>query len=413
MKMNKIITLSVITTTLAMSSAYKLPEQSVNSMALGAAYIAHTKGADTTYFNPAGMAFMRDKNFIEASASLIHVFSQEYTLDGVRDGSSEVEDIVVPDFHYVSPKVGDFRFGLSFLIPGGLTRRWETPFQKISAQEFTLKILELNPTMSYKINENFAVGGGVRFIYSEGVVKSDGGTIFPLKREMEGNTIEFGYNLAMLYKAPYEINLAMTYRSNIDLKEKGEANLFLGGVGKQYKDADVTVPLPAGLNIAMSKTFGGYYTIEFVYERTFWSTYKNLDFNYKNPPTNPVLSSAFDDSKARNWKDSDAFRVGLTAGITHELTLMYGFSYDKTPVQNRYIGFELADSDAMVFSGGARYQYSKNFSFGASLLYDIKDDIKLKAGEHDDKSPFNVLNSGGKFDKGGALLGTVGIAYEF
>ena len=101
--MNRIIKLSVLTTTLAISSAYRLPEQSINSMALGASYIAHTRGADTTYFNPAGMAFMKDKNFIEASASLVHVFSQDYTLDGVHDGSSEVEDIVVPDFHYVSP----------------------------------------------------------------------------------------------------------------------------------------------------------------------------------------------------------------------------------------------------------------------------------------------------------------------
>jgi long-chain fatty acid transport protein len=59
------LALSAIASSVVMAGGYKIPEQSLNSMALGAAYVAHTSGADTAYFNPANMAFMADKQYAE------------------------------------------------------------------------------------------------------------------------------------------------------------------------------------------------------------------------------------------------------------------------------------------------------------------------------------------------------------
>lgn len=140
------------------------------------------------------------------------------------------------------------------VAPVELTKHWKTSVQKFFAEEFTLKNVELNPVISHKINENFSIGGGIRIVYSEDIVKSDGNPVGIASRgNMEGDTIEFGYDLAMAYRPTQDINLAVTYRSNIDLKEDGQANLYLGGAGQQY-NADVTVPLPAVLNLAISKT---------------------------------------------------------------------------------------------------------------------------------------------------------------
>ncbi len=408
--MKKVIVLSVITSSLMMAGGYKIPEQSLNGMALGAAYVAHTSGADTAYYNPAGMAFMADKQYMDAGLTLAHLPSNEYTLMSPYSGESEVENILIPYSHYVANAMGDFRWGMSIVAPGGLTKRWKTPYQKLSAEEFTLKIVELNPSFSYKVNDNFAIGGGLRLIYSEGIVKSDGGSIFSVKREMEGDALEFGYNLALLYRAPNDINIGATYRSNVDITEKGEANLYLGGVGKQY-DADVTVPLPAALNISISKTWQDRFTLEFNYERTYWSTYKDLDFNYGEPLANPVLTAAFDDPKARDWKDTDTFRIGATVKMDNKLTMMIGFAIDETPVPQRTIGFELPDSDAKIFSMGFRYQQTENLSWGAAFLYDSKETISLVPNAHEDKN--SVLNYGGSFHEGGAFLTTIGMSYEF
>jgi len=164
------LALSAIVSSVVMAGGYKIPEQSLNSMALGAAYVAHTMGADTAYFNPANMSFMdADKSYLEGAVTLVHLPSIKYSLQGPYSGESEDENIVIPTMHYVAPVIDgmeEFRWGVSLVVPGGLTKRWDTPFQKASAEEFTLEVIELNPSMSYKIAENFSVGAGVRVIYS-------------------------------------------------------------------------------------------------------------------------------------------------------------------------------------------------------------------------------------------------------
>ena len=410
MKMKKVIVLSVAVSGLLMAGGYKIPEQSLNSMALGAAYVAHTNGADTAYYNPAAMVFMEDKHYMSTGLTLAHLPANEYSLIAPYSGESEVENILIPYSHYVAKAMGDFRWGMSIVAPAGLTKRWKTPYQKLSAEEFTLKIMEVNPSFAYKVNEQFAVGGGLRLIYSEGVVKSDGGDIFAVKRDMQGDAIEFGYNLALLYKASNDINVGVTYRSNVDITEEGPANLYLGNVGRQY-DAEVTVPLPAALNVAISKTWNESFTLEFNYERTYWSTYETLDFNYNEDLANPVLTAAFDDPKIRGWKDTNTFRIGATLKMENDITMMMGFSIDETPVSNKYIGFELPDSDAKIFTMGFQYQQTEHLSWGAAFLYDSKEAISLTPRAHEDTR--SVLNSGGSFHEGGAFLTTIGLSYEY
>jgi long-chain fatty acid transport protein len=411
MKIVKILALSAVVSSVAMSGGYKIPEQSLNSMALGAAYVAHTTGADTAYFNPANMAFMADKQYFSGAVTLAHLPSNKYTLGGPLSGESEEENIFIPNMHYVANAMGNFRWGISMVVPAGLTKRWETTFQKASAEEFSLKVVEINPSMSYKVSENFAVGAGLRLIYSEGVVKSDsnGTGALVAKRDMEGDTIEFGYNLAMTYRPTPDINVAVTYRSNVDLKEEGEAELFVNAIDPLENfyegKASVTVPLPAALNISVSKTWYEGYTVEFNYERTYWSTYETLDFEYA------TTLPAFDAPIAKNWKDTNTFRLGLTVKMNEKFTAMYGFAIDETPVPVDHIGFELPDSDAKIYSVGFRYQQTPSLSWGAAVLYDDKEELTLKEGGHEDQK--NLLNKGGKFTDGGAILATVGLSYKF
>jgi long-chain fatty acid transport protein len=410
MKIVKGLALSAAASSLVLAGGYKIPEQSINSTALGAAYVAHTMGADTAYYNPANMSFMEDKSYVEGGVTLAHLPSNEYSL-GPLSGESEVENLPIPYLHYVGKSIGDFRWGVSLTVPGGLTKRWETPFQKLSAEEFTLKIVELNPSFSYKINDQFAIGGGLRALYSEGVVKSEG--THPqygyLMRDMEGDTVEFGYNLALTYRPTPDINLAVTYRSKVDLQEEGTATLE-SDYGPYRGDSCVTVPLPAALNLAISKTWEESFTLEFNYERTYWSAYKNLNFNYSNPTlTDPILIGAFDTSIPKNWKDTDTFRVGATVEMDNKITAMFGFAIDETPAPLETLGFELPDSDAKIFSMGFRYQQSEQLSWGASFLYDSKEPISMPAGINENP----VLANGGSFHEGGAFLTTVGIAYEY
>ena len=415
--MIKRITVSIVASSaVMMAGGYKIPEQSLNSMALGAAYVAHTTGADTAYFNPANMAFMENKQYIEGALTLAHLPSNVYSL-GAFSGESEVENMAIPNLHYVANAMGDLRWGVSLVAPGGLTKQWKTPFQQASAEEFTLKVLELNPSVSYKIADNLALGVGLRIIYSEGIVKSNGATLSRIiqnpraniARDMQGDTVEFGYNAALAYKPTADTNLAITYRSNVDLNEEGTATLSAGGQTVYKGDASVSVPLPAALNIAFSKTWQDKFTLELNYEKTFWSKYKTLDFEYGGANIGP-LTPVFDTPIPREWSDTNTFRVGATVQMDNKLTAMFGFAIDETPVSLQHLGFELPDSDAKIFSMGFRYQQSANLSWGAAFLYDSKEAFGVKPGVNTKVNPSSFTAG---FSQGGAFLSTVGLAYEF
>jgi long-chain fatty acid transport protein len=401
--MKKIITLSLLSSTLLLSSGYRLPESSLNATALSAAYIANAYGADAAYYNPANMALDGENaHQVEGALTYIHLSKTKYTdyRNPAFNSRSRSEDLAAPSLFYVSPEFNNLRYGASLTVPGGLTKRWNSPFAKTFAQEFTLKIIEFNPVLAYKVSDTFAVGGGLRVIYSEGIVKSDGSGINkPAIRDMEAQTTEYGYNLALSYKPLSNLTFSSTYRSNVDINEEGNAKLYLSGTKLYDGGASIEVPLPAVAAFAVAYTMEST-TVEFVYDRTFWSAYENLDFKFKDDV--PVaLKSAFDDPKKRDWEDSNAFRLGVTQNFG-DLTLMGSIAVDKNPVPSKNLGFELPDSDAVLYAGGFRYYINSQLSLGASVLYDKKESRRVNNGE---------IN--GKFKDASAVLVTTGLSYKF
>jgi len=409
--MKKILTSSIVAISIASGAAYKLPEQSLKGTALSAANVASCDGADCAYYNPANISFL-DPNaqFIEGGLTFIHLPKVKFagTQAGIAltpvdaTAKTKIENVAIPSLHYVSKAYGNWRYSVNVTVPAGLSKRWDAPVEKLYAQEFTLKTVMINPSVAYKVNNNFSIALGANIVYSEGKVYSDGSDVkIPAKREMKGDSIDYGYNLAASYRFDNGLKLAATYRSKIKLSEKGKANLYFGGVGQKY-DTTVNIYIPAALNLAISQDIDKW-TLEFVYERTFWSSYKTLDFNYDRPILG-ILKSSFDDPIKKNWKDTNTFRFGVSYRYSDKLTLMAGYSYDQSPIPEKYMSYELPDANANIFSAGFKYQQTKNFAWGVGVLYDSKKKRTITN---------NVKGIKGKFSKGGALLITTGFTYQF
>ncbi len=412
-KFLKITLLSVAASSMLLASGWRIPEQSMDATALSGAYIANASGAGSSYYNPANMSFNEDSYLLESSFTYINLPSIKYTDSSgspVLNGKSKVEHFYVPTLFFTSKDYDGLRYGLSITAPGGLSKRWDSPYQKASAEEFSLKIIEANPVISYAVTPKFSIGGGLRVVYSDGVVKSDASGLGKLvQRDMKGDTIEFGYNLALAYKPVEEANIAITYRSNIDLQEEGTAKLFLNGTKVYEGGSSVTVPLPAVLALAVSYTFNGKTTVELEYDKTYWSTYKQLDFSYASPIP-AILVPIFDDPVARNWKDTNAFRIGITHQYSDKLKLMAGFAIDETPAPKSVIGFELPDSDAKLYSLGIEYKISDTIQIGLAYLYDEKDSLTI-----DNRvNPANPATGiSGTFEDASAHLLTMSLKYKF
>ncbi|TKB26970.1 transporter [Desulfopila sp. IMCC35006] len=396
----------------AMASGWRIPEQSVDSTAKAGANIASSTRADTAYYNPANMAWMADTWHLEADATWIHLTEIDYadSRSPIYNGSSEAENFFVPTGFVVTPSYGGARFGLAITAPAGLSKQWKDPYPRTFAEEFTLEVIEVNPTVSYSFGDMVSIAAGPRMLYAKATVTSNGmvtlpsppypaGTRAPLGRDMDGDTTEWGWNVALAVKPVEKLNISATYRSKVDLDFEDEATLIQPGRATGTFPAEVSVPVPAVFALSVAYDVLPKLNVELTWDRTFWSTYDKLDFNFTPPAV-----AAFEDPIPKDWDDSNAFRIGLTYTLTDYLTLMGGFAYDQTPVPTENIGFELPDSNAWIYSLGAQYAVTDKMDIGIAALYDYKESRTAKSADG---------KIDGEFTDAAAFLITVGLNYRF
>jgi len=405
--MKKILAFCALTSTLLLANGYKIPEQSLNGMALSSANIANAHSADAAYYNPANMVFLKNKNYFEFLSTYIYLPKVKFD-DRTNNQTyySKSEQFLVPQFHFVSKDYNGYRFGLSFIEPAGLSKKWNDIIPEERAKEFTLKTFELNPSVAKKITNNFAIAFGLRIVRSKGIAKALINNYYSL--DMNGMSTDIGWNAALSYQDDERINkFAITYRSKIHLTLRGYANGYLtlpnGNIYSYNTAAKTSVPIPATLDIAYARTFNNT-TVEMVFERTYWSEYKNLDFNFNDP----IVEATFGQPQKKDWKDVNTYRIGLTHKCTNKLTAMVGFAYDKTPVPDSTLDFALPDSDKYIYSAGIKYKLNKKLTLGLSGLYAHQ---KSREGRVYDLITHQYTY--GTFSKGGAYLLALGLDYSY
>jgi long-chain fatty acid transport protein len=392
----------------AMASGWRIPEQSVDSTAKAGANIASSTRGDTAYYNPANMAWMEDTWHAELDATYIYLSEIDYddSRSSTLDGNSEAENFLVPTGFIVTPSYKGARVGLAIVAPAGLSKQWKDPYPKTFAQKFSLEVIEVNPTVSYSFGNMVSIAAGPRFLWAHAEVKSNGYDNTPpinAARKMEDSTTEWGWNVALAVKPMEKLNISATYRSKVDLDFDDNATLSFGPnpgspfLNQSY-DADVSVPVPAVFALSFAYDVLENLNVELTWDRTFWSKYNELDFNFS--PDNPF--NPFEEPVPKDWDDTNAFRIGLTYALNDTWTLMGGFAYDENPVPEKNLSFELPDSDAWIYSLGAQYKVNEQMDLGIAALYDYKESRNVKNDDID-----------GKFTNASALLVSVGMNYRF
>ncbi len=391
----------------AFAAGYRIPEQSLDAVALSGATVANAHGPSAGYNNPANMVWEAGEAAVEGNLSVI-------VLPGIRfrgtvkgnpaNAESKSETAYLPNLHYISPKMGNARVGLSLVYPFGLSKRWDPLPQRAFFQEFTLKTIELDGSIGYLVSERLSVGGGLRVIHSEGIVKGNGSATLSalgpgsrnFTRDLKGDDFSYGYYLAITAKPVKKIVMAVTYRSQVTAELEGNAKISASGPGGESYDGPGTVDvvLPASLQVASAlrhkKT-----VLELVFERTYWHRYKTLDFEYGRPLNSLVLGAVFDAPTPKNWQDADTYRFGFTYRHSNALSWMLGFAIDETPVPKQTLNFEIPDSDALVYSTGITYRPNVRTRVSLAYLYSKKEDRQVTN---------NANGINGNFELSGQLI---------
>ncbi len=397
----------------APASGFRITNQSLGAVGLAGAHIAFTPGPDSAYYNPANMSFLGDQRQMESSLTLLALPAIKYTDNRgpLFNGSSESELFFMPLLHAVSSRFGNLRFGFSLTYPYGLSKEWQQPFPKASTEQFSLFVVEGNPTVAYAPTDWWSLGGGIRVLYGKGEVQSEVvNAPYMLSRSLEGTDTRLGYNLALAIRPRASWTIAATYRSEVELDLAGNSLLQSWGgtppVEPYAGSAHIAIPLPAVFSLATSYTIDRL-TVELGWDRTYWSSFKALDFVYSQDFLGTVFDG-FDRVIFKNWHDTDAFRLGLSYDWNERWTTTLGFAYDRTPVPVSTLGFELPDSDALVYSAGVRYRFSSSVEGGLSYMYHR---TRNRSVTNDGVAGLPGID--GSFTEGGAHAVTIGVIAGF
>ncbi len=383
----------------AYASGYRIPEQSIDSTSKSGANVASATRADAAYYNPANMAFTSDAWQLEADLTYIHLTAVDYqdSRSAAYSGESETENFFLPTLFLVSPDYANFRFGVSVVAPYGLAKRWQDQYGSAFSEKFALTTIELNPTVSYQVGDMLSFGGGVRMLYSKAEAVQNASP--KAYQSLEADSIDWGWNLAAAVKPNENSNISITYRSNIEMSLEGDVDLMAGGMTMSTGAESSSFPAPAVLAISGAYTFDKL-TVELTFDRTFWSEYESMDITYDQ--MDATWSSVFRLPAAKDWDDSNAYRIGLDYALNDKVNLMGGFAYDETPIPDETVDFSLPGSDAYLFSIGARFQVTEAMELGGGILYDYKKSREV-----------NNHTVVGEFTNSSALLVTAGLTYTF
>jgi len=414
----------LLASTTVFGAAYKIPEQSTRSMGTAAAYFAGADGADAAYYNPAGMSWLGDNSIlVETGAKYIYLprinykgswyYYDKNTYTFYKypaDGKTVKEYFLIPYLHFISRKIGKTRFGFSIVTPFGLSKRWSSFPQTALAKEFTLGIIETNLTASYKVDDRLSIGAGLRLGYATGKIKFSAPDTPPgsYDLKMKGNSpLTPGFLLSASLKLSENLNLSTIYRSKIKYKIEGYLTGNLSGLPVNT-EGNVKVLTPAEWRIGIAYRPLPSTVLEITYEKTFWSEYKKLDFNYANPI---VENSPFGQPKDKYWKDTNTIRLGLRHSLNRQFTVMFGVAYDETPIPQRTLGFELPDSNGWIYSIGCLWNPTDKLELGLAYLYVIKMDRSVYTPPNE--YGINEYGINGKFSDMEAHLVNLSLGYKF
>lgn len=361
------------------ASGFALNEQSISGMGTSfAGRSSSAEDASTVFGNPAGMARLKREE-VYVGAAVIHAQSDisrasanagPATLAGSNDGDM-VPSTGVPMGYYVKPLDDKVVFGLGIYVPFGLMTDYESNFQgRYHADKSYVRVITVQPTLSYRFNDKLSVGFGPTFNHIEGELTSS--VLNPTslgsndgKVKVKGDDTAVGFNLGVLYEFTPGTRAGITYHSRVKYELEGDTRVSGHGalaaiVGKY--DANLGLTTPESVDMSITHELNDAWTLYAGSTWTRWSRFKEIRVENDSAAL-PVIV------EEQNWHDTWAHAVGLSYRLNPQWTLRTGIAVDQSPTNNVDRSARVPSGDRTIFSVGAGWSPNPDMTIDVAYSY--------------------------------------------
>jgi long-chain fatty acid transport protein len=449
---------------MASGAGFALQENS--GSAIGNAFAggaASAEDASTLWSNPAGMSRLGSPQV----AMAVHLITPSFKfqndgsvpaafqpLGGTGGDAGSVN--VVPNLYVAVPIDRRWSVGVGINAPFGLVTEYDDNWiGRFQAVKSDIKTINVNPSVSWRVNDTLAVGAGVswqridaeltsRVNYSAALAQAAGqaaaGGLIPAslvpqivgltpglesQAKVEGDDSAWTWNVGFLWDVTPQTRIGGQYRSsikyniaaNVDFCSPGSCSplpalpaqiapvvgLLAANVNGVLANGGVRadIELPDIANLSIFHRLDDRWDLMADVQYTRWSVFKELRFVRT---TGALLSNT-----PENFEDAWRFSVGATYHWTDAWSFRGGLAYDQSPVTDVDRTPRLPDADRYWIAIGAQYRFNRNLALDAGFVYlPMKTpDIQQNAGS----TPANALIKG-NYDASVTIL-SAQVTYSF
>ncbi|NNA67837.1 outer membrane protein transport protein [Pseudomonas gessardii] len=339
-----------------------------------------------------------------------------------------------------------FAFGLSQVVPMGARTTWDEDWKgRDFAVDTKIETVGLTGSLSFKVNDQFAVGGGAIVQHTKGFVSQNvdlyaaaaqspdlGYLPFPagqghaLIRVKVDNT-SLGWFAGTTWKPTSQDTLGLNYHAKIKNRLEGQYNIYADPLSTDLmtlpvSDGKTLVELaypglrlyPGGANASAQLDIPAHASLDWVHQFSErltlgasatwiqWSSFKALTLKSDG---STLVSIPY------NYRNSWMYAFGGDYKLTDDFTVRTGLAFDQTPTRNATRDPRIPDGDRIFASLGFSYNIRAipGLSIDGAYSRQFVQTVKLKSKNVD---RLGAASLDGKSEAKGEVL-SVSATYAF
>lgn len=284
------------------------------------------------------------------------------------DANNIASDGFIPEAYYIQPVSKQFAWGLALFTNYGLATEFPTDYTLGPiAGKSELTTVNINPNVSYALDDQWSIGGGVTAIYADATLIRRAGVLANYNSQLSSNTAianltgdtwSWAWNVGTLYKFNTDNRWGLTYRSGSTLSFDGQFIGITSGFNQVPGHLDLELPAIAELSgyHKLQEKVALHYSIQW----TGWDVFKALKASGNQ------CSQGVCFNKQQDFSDSWRYALGASYYLTPIWTLRSGVALDQQAANNV---ISIPDTQRLWYAVGTTYQPTSTWSLDFAVAY--------------------------------------------
>lgn len=420
----KVATVAALTSLSGLANAGGFGLNEHGASGLGNAYAGSAAVAvdsSTLWFNPAGMLQLTGSEAMVAAhaiSSNTSITNEGTTLNTALGGGLVSGDPVgendgvtpIPNVYFVSQFNDEIAYGIGLDIPFGSGSEYgDQWFGRYSATESSIAIVDINPSVAYRVSDKFHIGGGISLQIASATLDNavdSGAVCFAANADdlapcinagltpgnlatdssagIEGDSTGIGFNLGVMFIPADHTRIGVSYRSEVNHTLEGDGSFdnspeFQALLDASQSPAFVTGPgqtditTPASTQVSIAHTLQQFDRLQLLADVTYtqWTAFDQLLIEFDNPAQADVL-------QVQDWEDVFRLSAGVNFQYSPKVILRAGLAFDESPIPGPSRRTpRIPGNDRTWYSVGLGYKATDTFSFDLGYTRIALDDTPI------------------------------------